>query len=88
MELSPHVAGLLLGLGFIFGLCMLGYGAHLGWNAAIRRFQGESKAMAAQMSKLDEVAERDPARYGIDLGKQYTIQKMRDTIDGIEREID
>lgn len=90
MELTfgaPHLS-LLFGIVVVLILCGIGYGAYLGWNAAIRKFGRNAADMQRQFDRLDEVAQRDPARMGIDIGKQYAADKMRRTIEQIEAETD
>lgn len=86
MELS--FAPLLVVVFVILLICGVSYGAYLGWNAAVRRFGRNAADMQTQFDRLDEVAQRDPARYGIDLGKQYAVDQMKRTIHDLESEID
>ena len=58
----------------------------IGWNAAVRKFGGNAEALTKEFARLDEVAQRDPARMGIDIGKRYATDRVRETLNDIDGE--
>lgn len=67
-------------------LVMLIAGLVMGWNAAVRKFGQRASDLARQVEDLEGISQRDPARMGIDIGKRYTTDKVRRTLDEIDAE--
>lgn len=80
MEVVPLLFAILL------GIFLIAVGVLSGWNMAVRRFGGNAAEMAAEFEWLDEVAQRDPARMGIDIGKRYATDRVRETLRDIDAE--
>lgn len=80
MELIPApllflaVAALLATLVYWFG------------TRAIRRQNRKQRLLESMYGELQDSLQKDPARLGIDLGKEYAANKMRATVDEIIRE--
>lgn len=82
MEVIPLIIAIL------FGIFLIALGVISGWNMAVRKFGGNAADMAEEFRKLDEVAQRDPARMGIDIGKRYVTDRVRETLRDIDAETD
>lgn len=63
-------------------------GLSIGFRIAIARYNRRHVSQATQLAQLTAKAETDPARFGIDLGKEYAANTMQRTLDRIRDEID
>ena len=76
---------------FIVGLIV---GGLILWEAAVRWFRRRdagrarrTKALESQVADLQDGLQKDPARLGIDLGKEYAVNEMDKTIQRIREEL-
>ena len=76
------------GVAIAIGLVLIGLGIVWGWNMSVRKFGRNAADLTQQVERLDEIAQRDPARMGIDIGKRYATDKMRETLRDLDAEID
>jgi len=77
--------GLALALAIVAGVIAIILLA-IGHNAAVRKYGERNDRIAKQYEQLKEVADRDPARYGIGLGRRYATHEMRQTLDRLDEE--
>ena len=55
---------------------------------AVRRQNNRQRQLEKMYDDLHTSLQKDPARLGIDLGKEYAAQKMRSTVDEILQEVE
>ena len=80
-----------LSIGFLIAalvvvIVVLLIGIAMGWNAAVRRFGRRAAELTGEVEQLSQLIDRDPARMGIDIGKHYATNRMRETLAEIEEE--